>query len=108
MTSGYYIKEIYSSGGEGYDGGAAICFSKSKKKLLKYIGRTYLFKDSPEVTNWFSSENLTEEEQNSPPQYIEMARKEALKTLKKGKSVTVSICGNMCTADMTIEECPCV
>jgi len=102
---GWCIKEIYQSGGEGFDGGNVICFSKSKTKLFEYIASTYLFLDSPEVLAF--DKRLETEECDIPfPQYINLPKKEALENLKKGEGVTVYISYDICTADLTIEECP--
>ena len=102
---GWCIKEIYESGGEGFDGGGVICFSESKAKLFEYIESTYLFSDSPEVLAF--DKRLENEECDVPfPQYINLPKKEALETLKKGDGVTVYVHYNICTAYMTIEECP--
>lgn len=102
-----YIRETYYSGGEGSEGAAAICFSKSKKKLLKYIKSKYLFKDSPEVSKFFSDEDLTDLEiMAGPPSYIEMTKKEAIKTLKNcGSPVIINIHGDYVYAKMTITDC---
>jgi hypothetical protein len=99
---GWCITEIYSSGGEGYDGATTICFSESREKLLKYIETEYLFNDSPEILDFFNND---EEDVDGHPQYIDLTKKEALKMLEKDQSVTVIIQKGLCQAQMMIESC---
>ena len=100
MSSAWVIKEIYSSVGEGYDGASAVCCSNDKAKLFEYIEKKYFFTDSSEVVLFFAGDGAEDF-----PQHIDCTRKEAMTKLKKGKSVTVNIYGNMAHAILSIEKC---